>query len=282
MIQLPDSRLLVDQAARYFLVRLLASNSEYQVSRSISSLGQYLNRQATIDDLTGETVSRWLEWLEQKMAKRTVAGHRTNILSIWRHLAEEGIVQAPRQVRRIAKPDPCPVAWTIDELKALIEQAAQVKTHMSDGTPMSTYWLATIYTAYETGLRKSDLWRVSLSQIRDDGSIHSLRQHKTGRTHQPRVTQRTLGLLRQIRHDPPLAWIGAHTRQWYIKWNLLVAAARIRPGALQQIRRTGATHLYREHPEDVQRYLGHRTPTMQKHYVDLSLAAPQVNMPPEL
>lgn len=281
MIHHADSRFLIDLAASYFLARNLAPNSQYQLSRSIACFGQHLGRQATIDDLTGDTVSKWLESLEQRLARRTVAGHRTNVMSLWRHLAEQGLVQAPRQVRRVVKPDPCPVAWTIEELRALIAQAEKIQWTMADGTPMSIYFLSTIYFCYETGLRRSDAWLVSLSQIREDGSIQ-MRQHKTGRTHQPRITQRTLALMKQIKHDPPLAWVGGNPRQWYVHWNLLVAAARIRPGALQQIRRTGATHLYREHPEDVQRYLGHRTPTMQKHYVDLSLAAPQVNMPPEL
>lgn len=281
MIDLPNSDRLSVRASQYALSRALAQCSIYQLSHSISLLGKYLNHEPTVHDLTPETVNNWLASLEQTLAIRTIAGHRVNILGLWRYLAEEGVVPAPRQVRLVKKPDPCPVAWTIEELRELIAQAQRQSGLMCDGTPWSIYWEATIRTAYDTGLRKSDLWRLTLDQIRPDGSI-AMVQHKTRRSHEPRVTQRTLELLRQVKHSPPLAWPDRNPRQWYNDWGLLVAAARIRPGALQQIRRTGATHLYKEHPEDVQRYLGHRTPTMQRHYVDLSLAAPQANMPPEL
>ena len=280
MISSGDVQSLGQQAARYSLVRNLRGSSNYQLSRSVNLFSQWLGRDAKISDLSGDTVSVWLQAMEQKLSARTVAGHRVNLVGLWRFLAEDGLCEAPRQVRKIEKPDPCPVAWTMEELRLLLQQAQETPGIMCDGTPWCVYWEATIRTAYDTGLRRSDLWILRKDQIRPDGI--QIRQAKTGRTHQPRLGTRTLELLRQIKHAPPLSWPGKNSRQWYTEWNLLVARARIRPGALQQIRRTGATHLYREHPEDVQRYLGHRTPTMQRHYVDLSLAAPQSNMPPEL
>lgn len=280
MISANNNESLLVQAGRYSLVRNLKESSIYQVSRSVSLFSEWLGREATITDLKGDTVSVWLQAIEEKLSPRTVAGHRVNLLGLWRFMAEDGLCEAPRQVRKVAKPDPLPIAWTMEELRALLQQAQEATGLMVDGTPWCIYWEATIRCAYDTGLRRSDLWILRKDQIRPDGI--QIRQAKTGRTHQPRLTARTLELLRQIKHDPPLSWPGKNSRQWYVEWNLLVARARIRPGALQQIRRTGATHLYREHPEDVQRYLGHRTPTMQRHYVDLSLAAPQSNMPPEL
>jgi integrase len=62
----------------------------------------------------------------------------------------------------------------------------------------------------------------------------------------------------------------------------VILPAGVRNGCLQQIRRTGATLLAMTHPEAVQRYLGHRTPTMVRHYVDESIARPQPFLPPEL
>lgn len=281
MIDFNQSDRLASIASRYALVRSLAASSTYQLGRTISLFGEFLHQPATTSDLTPETANNWLASLEATHSQRTIAGHRTNLLGLWRFLAEEGTVEAPRQIRRVRRPDPMPVAWTLDELRQLLAVAESAPGEFPDGTPFRIYWPATIRTAYETGLRRSDLWILRREQIRGDGSI-VLRQHKTGHTHQPRVGKKTLDLLRQIRHDPPLAWQTANVRQWYVEWDRLVAAAGIRPGALQQLRRTGATHLAIDHPEAVQRFLGHRTAAMQRHYVDLSISQPQVEMPPEL
>lgn len=281
MIDFPQSDLLSRCAEQYLLARNLAANSAYQFRHSIDLFGRFLGQQATLADLEPHTVSHWLAHLEADHSPRSVAGHRTNIMAFWRWLAERGDVQAPRQVRRVRKPDPCPVAWTLDELRQLLRAAETFQHQMPDGSSSSVYFSALVRTAYESGLRRSDLFLLRHEQIRHGGAIQMV-QHKTGHTHQPRLTSKTMDLIAQIARNPPLAWPSTNGRHFYTVWKRLVRVAGIRKGALQQIRRSGATHLYKDHPEDVQRYLGHRTPTMQRHYVDLSLAAPQQNLPPEL
>lgn len=281
MIDFPNNNRLCVRAGAYSLVKSLCDSASYQLSNSLSRFSLHLGKDAEICDLKPDKVNAWLVALEATHSQRSIAGHRGNLLALWRWLAELGDCEAPRQIRKVRKPEPMPVAWTLDELRQLLAVAEQAPGEMPDGTPFAVYWPATIQVAYSTGLRRSDLWILRHEQIRQNGSIF-LRQHKTGQTHQPQLSAKALCLIRQIKHDPPLAWQGSNVRQWYDRWARLVKAAGIRPGALQQIRRTGATHLAIDHPERVQRYLGHRSVTMQRHYVDLTIAAPQSELPPEL
>ena len=281
MISFPNSLRLADRLAEYVLVRAIASNSAYQLSRTISLFGEFLKAEPTVQDLTPETVNNFLASLALTHSPRTVAGHRINLLGIWRFLAECGACEAPRQIRHCRKPDPMPVAWTLDELRTLLAAAEKAVGTMEDGTAKSVYWSAIIRVAYDSALRRSDLWLIRQDQIRSDGTI-VLRQHKTGFAHHPRLSPKALALIRQIMHDPPLAWQTSNIRQFYTEWKRLVRAAGIRPGCLQQIRRTAATWLAKEHPDQVQRFLGHRSESMKRHYVDLSIARPLANLPPEL
>ena len=118
--------------------------------------------------------------------------------------------------------------------------------------------------------------------IRPDGSI-ALIQRKTSRPHQPRLRQRALDLIAELPGDRPLACPYRCRSAFYRWWKRsIIAPAGVRPGALQQLRRTGATHLAVEHRSEVQRYLGHASPEMQRHYIDESIACPIVHLPPEI
>lgn len=83
--------------------------------------------------------------------------------------------------------------------------------------------------------------------------------------------------------DRPLACPYRCRSAFYRWWRrAIIQPAGVRPGALQQIRRTGATHLAIEHRSEVQRYLGHASPEMQRHYIDESLASPITHLPPPI
>lgn len=129
--------------------------------------------------------------------------------------------------------------------------------------------------------RRSFLWGLTRGQIRPDGTI-TLRQRKTGAPHQPRLRPETAATVLALPGDRPLACPVSKPTRFYRLWATVIAAAQVRPGCLQQLRRSGATHLASEHPEAVQRYLGHASPEMQRHYVDWSIAKPQQWLPPAL
>lgn len=267
---------------QYVLFRALARNSDYQLRHSIQTFERSLGRQAGVSDLTDVAVSRFLQNMQSKLSQRSCANLRTNLLCLWRFAADQGLVAPPIRVRKVTRPEPCPIAWTLDEMSAILRRISELRGVFPNGVSRPLYCEALTLFCYESGLRRSDTWRVTRSQIRPDGSI-VLRQHKTQRSHNPRIREKTLNLLNRLPGDPPLRCPFSSTGDWYVYWREEVTKpAGVRHGALQQIRRTGASWLALDHPEAVQRYLGHRSPTMQRHYVDESIARPQQWLPPEL
>lgn len=271
--------LLRDVLTLYGRAHRLADNSAYQLSHSVSLYARWLRRDATVADLADDQVSEFLEAMEGTHSRRTTADCRVNLLRVWREAAERGACDPPRRVRPEPKPPPMPIAWTLDELRRLLATCRGWPGTFRDERPRGLYLVTLIHAAYDTGLRRSDLWSLHREQVRADGVV-IVRQQKTGWPHFPRLRETSLRGWAALNGDRPLR-CPFHEASWPKFWRGVVARAGVRPGGLQQLRRTGATHLAIDHPEAVQRYLGHRTPTMQRHYVDLSIAQPQQILPPE-
>lgn len=266
----------------YILYRSLADSAAYQLDRSARLMEEWLERPASIGDLNDRTVSQFLRAIETDYSQRTVANQRTNLLCLWRFAADEKLCPPPHRVRKVTRPEPCPIAWTHDELRKIVSQCGQLEGRFRSGVLRSLYCSTLVKFCYESGLRRSDVWRIKRDMIRDDGSI-VLRQKKTSQAHWPRIRLDTLAAIALLIDDPPMACPFKSDGSWYQFWKREVTTpAGVRHGALQQLRRSGATHLAIAHPEAVQRYLGHRSPTMQKHYVDDSIARPQQHLPPEI
>ena len=93
----------------------------------------------------------------------------------------------------------------------------------------------------------------------------------------------TLEAFRKLRGDPPLRCPCQSDSAFYKFWrSKIIKPAGIRPGALQQMRRTGASLLAITNPEAVQAYLGHSSPEMKRFYLDESISIPERTLPPEL
>lgn len=187
---------LADACDRYSTYRSLRSSTTYQMRRGLALYSEFLGRPATVEDLSEGSVSGWLAALSETHAAPTVAVHRTNLLTLWRDLADQGLCNQPGRIRRCRRPPPCPVSWTRDELRAVLVQIATLEGQFRGGPDKRTYCQALVHAAYDTGLRRSDLRTLRMAQIRPDGSI-VLRQLKTGQPHQPRVRTATKELLNE-------------------------------------------------------------------------------------
>lgn len=275
------NKTLADWLEESHLVRNVRQSSAYQDRRAVAIFSHWLGRPALAEDLTVGTVSQWVAWLQDKYAPRTAHALRGRLLTCWRYVADETGRDHPRRVRPAPAPQPQPIAWTLEELQEMRAAADRAPGRFRrNAIPRGLYLVTLIDAAYETGLRRSDLWTVRQSQIRPDGSV-MVRQAKTSRPHVVYVRPETLHRLRQL-PDVPLA-CPCHPRAWYRAWRrYVIEPAGVRPGALQQLRRSGATHLAVHWPQEVQRFLGHATPSMARHYVDESISLPRPHLPPAI
>ena len=274
--------LLSDVFASYLLLHPLRQGSAYQLNRSYRLFGERLARVPTTEDLTAETVSAWVAWLQasDRYSPATVHGHRGRLLILWRFAHRKGWAGPVDEVRAAPRPDPMPEAWTLDELRSILDAIERIDVVIGT-VPMRLYLRALVQAAYETGLRRSDLWAIRQDAIRDDGTI-MLRQSKTGRVHAPQLSIGTTALVRQLPGAHPLAWPG-RPRKFYQVWGRVLHLAGVPPGCLHRIRRTSATYVARDHGDDAARhFLGHRTPEMLRHYVDRRIAQPPQRLPPRI
>jgi integrase len=265
---------LIDVIDLYGTVRRCSAGYLYQLSRSVGLYGEHLDRPATVEDLADVPVSRWLAILERTHAQRTVAGHRANVLILWRFAARRHWCDPPGEVRRVPRPAPMPEAWTVDEMTRLVAATDEL-----DGSA-GRWFRALILAGYESGLRRADLWGLHRSQIHADGI--TIRQHKTGQPHLAPLRPETSALVLALPGDHPLAcpW----GPKWYgVLWGRLRRLAGVSGGCCQKLRRTGATWIAATEGMDAaSRWLGHRTPGMVRYYVDLRFAAPRPSLPPRV
>lgn len=276
----------------YALDRAITQGTEYLMGVSVRTFERWLGRAPLIQDLTEFTVSRFLRDLEasRSFSQKTISGRRGDLLAIWRHAADRGLIDPPRRVRIVKVPEPMPTAWTPAEMAALLKAAKALTGYLSNGLPRGRYFHDLLRTAYETGLRRSDLLKLKMRSV-DDRGVCVVLQRKTGRAHACAVRPETLESLRwlakrleengEARADQPLWW--PYTpRQLYHWIKKICRAAGVRDGALQQARRTGATHAERAAPGTAARYLGHATDSQAKrHYIDQSQAYGPV-VPPRI
>lgn len=261
-------------AVEYRTLRPLASGSVYLLNRTVALFSEYLGRSAEVSDLEDLMVSRWLVWLSDRQTAWTVAGHRTRILALWRLAARRHGIAGPGEVRSVKKPPPMPRAWSLDQLKTILDASRHLNGRAS------AYFHALILAAWESGLRAKDLESLPRVAISPDGTV--VRQRKTG---QPQVfcfRPETAAEILALPGDCPLRspWSTGRTREYWLRLRIW---AGLSSGALHQIRRSGASWVAAQQGIDAARqYLGHRSSEMWRHYVDPAIAGPRPCLPPPL
>lgn len=274
--------LLSEVLDRYALYRPIEANSRYQYGRTLGVFGEYLTRDGTTDDLTGDVVSAWVLWMADRWATCSRMGHRNKLLVLWRFAHKRGWAAPVGEIRVVRKPDPMPTSWILAEVRKLVDATGSPLLGKFKGRRVGPYFKALIMTGYESGLRRGDLWALERDNIGADGFVQ-ITMHKTGWGHRPQLSLATTALVLALPGPRPLAWWGVEHRSFYRQWDKLVAIAGVRNGALHQLRRTGASYIARDQGiEAAKRWLGHRDEGMFKHYVDQTVCRPRAYQPPSI
>lgn len=267
----------------YLRERKVKSQSANALRRAINSLSEFLGSNAATDDLTDQNVTDWIMWMEDRYAPRTVYGYRSSVMTVWKYAAEAELAKPPCRVRKARKPQPSPVAWTEGEWRKVLAAADRYPgTFPKADILYCDYFGTLLRCAYDTGLRRGDLFKLRQSCVNQDGRIR-MRQEKTGDPHFPMLRSETLRRFRSLPGAYPLAWRGNVSGMYY-HFGRLRRAAGVPSGALHQTRRTGATMVMRhtESVETTKKYLGHRSQDMWRAYVDMAVADTNPVLPPEI
>ena len=248
----------------YSILRPISPGRRYNLAYSVGLFSRWLGRQANTNDLLDTTVSGWIQSVESDYAKASVRHHRATLKTLWIFAHRRGLAGPVGEIRPAPLPEPDPQVWTLTELHRLLAEC-----HRLD---CGDYFHALLLFAYESGLRKSDCWTIAREQIRPDGLV-SLRQHKTARVHVCRVRPETASEVLRLDGQTPLAWPRAPVT-FYRRFRRLRKLAGVASGALQQLRRTGATEVARADGEAAaSAWLGHVSGQMWRCYVSQSAIA---------
>lgn len=253
--------------AEYVSERGVAKCTQDRMARAIGIFSQFLTRPATRKDLTDSKLNDWIQWLLLLYRAKSAKEFRGDILALWRFLACRKEVPWPGRVRIVKVDVPVPVAWTADEMRRLLETCLTVRH--------GEYLQLLFRVAYDTGYRRSDLLRIDASTLDANNTVR-LVQSKTRRGHVARLDTKTADDLRRRGNlRPPVG-----VRRLYRIIEKVISLAKIRPGAMQMTRRTGATQVEMNQPGAAQRYLGHATAGLAyKYYVDWSQVSRPVEPP---
>lgn len=260
--------LLTNLFDAYRLERGIRTVTASRMLRSISVFSEYLEHAATTTDLTRNQVNSWLCWMVEKYKAKTAREFRGDICAVWRFAADADYCDYPARIRVIRIDRPIPEAWTPDEARRLLAACLRVKHGM--------YLRLLLTIVYETGLRRGDALKLTSDDVDSNGCIRCL-QHKTSNGHAVRLSRQTADLLR-ARGDmiPPV-----NIRRVYRLIERVCQLANVRNGAMQKMRRTGATQVERAQPGAATKYLGHKTASLAwQYYIDRTQLTEPTTPPP--
>jgi len=272
------------------LERTIDKQTEANYRRSILRYSQWLGHAATVSDLVEIQINRWLKSMEDSKASRTVLGHKRAITVLWNWLADRNLVKRyeMQRLRKIKVEQVIPVAWTLPNVKLLLDAAETLPGSTSCGVQASDLMRALILVAYESGCRPSDLRALRVDAIQ--GSRVTIVQHKTSVMHSFGLSRHALDALGRVIR-PNATYVFPASRNTIRRWELRLFSAAEKLGfsrrkgqALGTLRKTHGTEVCRSQGLEVAaRSLGHISGTAiaKNHYVAPD-ALPQPSAPPAL
>lgn len=277
---------------KYVANRSLARGSIKQLRISLRSFGVFLERPATLSDLQADTVSRFVDWMQDAgRAPRTIKNKRADVLSVWRFAHDEELIAdapKPRKIKSVGIPRRDPDAWDSAELMRLLTACDQFRGHFkTTGVARSDYMRALSLVVYSTGLRFTPAISLRRADLHPDGSITAIWTTQKNRYSQS--VQLDAAAMAAVRpfdahefllpgpRDPK-----AIRKLWRQACNWAGLATGPRQG-LQKMRRTAATFLERECPGAASQFLGHTDPRLTiRHYLDPRILRAGQRTPPPL
>ena len=245
---------------------------------AIRSLSQYVGRPATIDDLSEEVLIAWINWRLSHAAPKTVRRQRGELLALWRFAYRRRVCSCPcGDIPVVVVRRPVPVAWSPEEVRALVAAAATLPGHIR-GTQIAQgdWWVSLLLFLYATGARISAALAVAPSHLDTARGFVQLRPEtaKTGMGQVLRLPQYVVDAVSRI-YDPRASrvWVCPYHRHWLFgtlgRICRLAGLPADRGHKFHCLRRTHATMVAAFGSLDLaQRDLGHTSPAMTWRYID--------------
>lgn len=264
--------------------RIRDEQTKRQYRFALDNFRDFLGREATIGDLSDDTLTRFMIWLRdvRQLHPRTCNDRRGRINALWRWLADRGEYQLTRRPTNcpLIEPRRTPRAWTQDELRRLMVACAE-SPGMICGWTAAQWWTAFHCLAWDTGARTSEILQFRWEWIdRQTGWISVPASARKGQRRDAfyRFQPDTLGVVLPFARDfgPLLNWDHHRTRFWQLYGELLTRAGlpNTRYDKPQKIRRSHGSWLAAA-GGDATASLGHSDPRVTRAaYLDPRIVSP--------
>lgn len=266
---------LEDHVVQMCLERSVTADTEANYRRSMRFYSLWLGEPATIDHLVESSVSQWLKSMEGLRAARTILGHKRAITALWNWLDEQRLVQPyqPKRLRRIPLNKVVPEAWTLENVRRLLAGAAGLSGRLRNGVAASDLMTAWILVGYESGLRPSDIRRLTRRSLQGDRL--TCVQNKTNVVHSCTLSAAAVAAVEKIAVGDELFPASRNTiRRWEVRLFAWATQSdgfsRRRGQGLGTLRKTHGTEVCRVAGiEAAARSLGHVSGTQiaQSYYI---------------
>lgn len=281
----PRPRLTVRQFVEWYArSHEVEPGTVYQYRVTADRLDDWAGGAVFLDELDELVVSAWLRDYATTVRPATVRSKRAQLMALWRAAAAEHLCNPPTRRVRVARvPWTPPTAWTLSEVRQLLQAAATLQRWHPSGMRRAEWWDLAIRMAWDTGLRWGDLVRLRVTDVHDGAVV--VRQSKTRRPHCGRLATSTVAVLRCSLERHPrevlCPWVASRVT-FTAQVRRLVSLAGIRPGTWKWLRRGGATDVEAQSPGHGHgaRHLGHApgSKVAALHYVDPAVVAAAVEV----
>jgi integrase len=267
---------LAEYVETYIAEREVSPGYRDLLRRTAARFCKWCGRDIQVANMTCALVNKWLDFLKAGDIKpQTIQGYRRNIRSVWMAAyMDELCDEPPFRLKRIRCPMASPEAYSIAEIKKLVDAAKRLKGFARNGVRWSDLFPALILAGYSTGLRRGDLFLVMRSQIADDGRS-TIMQHKTGFPVVVCFSPEAMEYIRRIQTDDGRAFPWPyHHNVFQVWWRRICKDGGVGRGQFRWLRRSAASYAEKQQPGLGSRMLGHRDPRMVvRHYADPAISA---------
>jgi integrase len=265
----------------------LCDRSVAMYEATLDRFRDFLGHEPTVDDLDDLTAAKFLRWRQatqhsrfKKISPASLAKDSAHLRSLWTWLAKKRWKKANGELlefpdyARPRVPKPRPVAYTAEELSALVRAARHRKGAVA-GTPAAWYWLTKLMAMFQTGerigavlairWREVDLERCTLTFL---AATRKGRQETICRAITPELAR-----MMATQKGPPdaLVWPWLEDRKilsCYASLKILCRSAGVPYHPFHSIRKSTASYL-KKAGISAKKQLGHSSEDMaETHYYD--------------
>ena len=232
-----------------------------------------------------ESLNAFLKKRATERQSTTVRSERTILLTLYRWGYENKLIaDAPRGVMKVKARKAPTKAWTIEQLRSLVEATRKHdKARLRSGASLGAFLRCWVLVAYESGARLGDVMSFTADNL--DGDTLSWTQSKTGDPMVRTLTNACRSAIAEMLAASPtgsiLGW--ACGRRMAIRhMRKLIDSVGI-GGTGKWLRRSGATHCEMERAGAGRLHLGHRSPALfEQAYADWAQLRTRTPKTPEI